>query len=79
MRVILAALILCALAQAGEARTRARQHWGGPDFAISCDTVRAWRAEIGAMSAQAKATLARQFKISRKQRRQAWACLRGSR
>jgi hypothetical protein len=78
MRLFCAALLLCLAATSAEA-ARSQRHWGGPDFAISCDTVRAWRKQINAMSAQTKAEMARQFNITRKQRRQAYACLRGKR
>jgi hypothetical protein len=60
-----------------EARSQSQQHWGGSDFAISCTTVREWRGAVGRMSASRKSDLARQFNITRKQRRQAYACLKG--
>lgn len=72
-----AILILLAstmMALAGPVRTNAE--WGGPDLGISCDTVRAYRAEIEAMSPKVKAQLSESFGITRKQRRQAMACLR---
>lgn len=56
---------------------RAQQHWGGSDFAFSCATVREWRGAVNRMSAARRAELARQFNITRKQRRQAYACLKG--
>ena len=78
MRPTCAALLLCLVASNVDA-ARAQQHWGGSDFAISCDVVRTWRKQINAMSAQTKAEMARRFNITRKQRRQAYACLRGKR
>jgi hypothetical protein len=84
MRLLsLAAFIVFALLMAwafhGKARaeSRSQQHWGGSDFAFSCATVREWRGAVGRMSAARKADLARQFNITRKQRRQAYACLKG--
>jgi hypothetical protein len=56
---------------------RAQKHWGGSDFAFSCQTVREWRGAVNRMSAARRAELARQFNITRKQRRQAYACLKG--
>ena len=81
MRAFIAALALASalspVAPPSLAATRATQHWGGPDFPISCDTVRAWRAEIEAMSPATRAALAAKFHITHKQRRQARACLKG--
>lgn len=71
----LAVLVLLS-APAEARRSRAQAHWGGPDLPFACATVRANRAWIEALSAEARAALARQFNINRKQRRQAVACLR---
>jgi hypothetical protein len=82
MRVLFAALALAGVLTAGPAapasagRLRAQAQWGGPDFPFSCETVRSYRAEIESMSRATKVALARQFRITRKQRRQAEACLR---
>ena len=65
------------LTRPAHARPQSQQHWGGSDFAISCATVREWRGAVGRMSAARKTELARQFRITRKQRRQAYACLKG--
>jgi hypothetical protein len=56
---------------------RSHQHWGGSDFSISCDTVREWRGAVNRMSPARRAELARKFNITRKQRRQAYTCLKG--
>lgn len=79
MRPLFATLALAgALCAASDAEAgRATRHWGGADFPFSCETVRSWRAQINGMSAATKDELARQFKITRKQRRQAMACLKG--
>jgi hypothetical protein len=72
-----AILVLMASSMAALAGpARANAEWGGPDLGISCDTVRAYRAEIEAMSPKVKAQLSESFGITRKQRRQAMACLR---
>lgn len=76
MRAILAALVFALAAEPAAARTRAQTHWGGPDLSISCETVRSYRPQIDGMSRATRAALARQFGITRKQRRQALDCLR---
>lgn len=76
MRALLTTLFLFITIPA-EAKTRAQKHWGGSDFPISCSTVREWRGAIGRMSPSRRSELARQFHITPKQRRQAYACLRG--
>lgn len=55
---------------------RAKAQWGGSDLGVSCETVRAYRAEIAAMPPETRSQLARSFGITRKQRRQAMACLK---
>jgi hypothetical protein len=84
MRIVaIAAFVVFALLMAwafhGKARaeTRAQKHWGGADFPISCDTVREWRGAVNRMSSARRSQLARQFNITPKQRRQAYACLKG--
>lgn len=79
MRPILpAALILWTIfIVPADARTRAQTHWGGSDLFVSCDTVRGWRGAVESMSAAQRAALARKFNVTRKQIRQARACLRG--
>lgn len=72
-----AALLLCLLitpALAG--RNLANRHWGGPNFPFSCETVRDYRAQINRMSPADRSYWARKFNITRKQRRQAMACLK---
>ena len=75
--VIIGAIAAYFLHGKARAAPRSQQHWGGSDFAISCDTVREWRGAVNRMSAARRAELARQFNITRKQRRQAYACLHG--
>jgi hypothetical protein len=79
MRLLLAALALAgALAAAPvAAASRAQRHWGGSDLPVTCATVREWRGLLEGLSAPARADLARRFKVTRKQLRQARACLRG--
>lgn len=76
-RAFLAIFALCLAASAPEAgRARNAAHWGGADLPVSCDTVRSYRPQIEGMTRAARTALARQFGITRKQRRQAEACLR---
>jgi hypothetical protein len=65
------------LSNPAQSRPRSQKHWGGADFAISCDTVREWRGAVNRMSSARRSQLARQFNITPKQRRQAYACLKG--
>jgi hypothetical protein len=71
-----AILILLASTMVAAATGRATKHWGGSDLPVSCETVRSYRAEIAAMSPETKTKLAQSFGVTRKQRRQAMACLR---
>jgi hypothetical protein len=78
MRAALAALALAlilAATAASAATRRPVRHWDGADLPVSCNTVRAWRSEIEAMSPATRAALAGKFRITRKQRRQAQARL----
>jgi hypothetical protein len=78
---ILSALIFVAMIvlwpAPAQSAPRSHQHWGGSDFSISCATVREWRGAVSRMSPARRAELARKFNITRKQRRQAYACLKG--
>lgn len=71
------AIFVTILQWPAKAASRAHRHWGGSDFQFSCQTVREWRGAVNRMSAARRAELARQFNITRKQRRQAYACLKG--
>ncbi len=75
----LAIAVTAAVVLHGKARaeSRAQKHWGGSDFPFSCASVLEWRGAIHRMSPARRAELARKFKITPKQRRQAYACLRG--
>jgi hypothetical protein len=70
-----AGLMLVALdAHAGRLRTQAQ--WGGLDLPFSCATVRAHRAEIEGMSPAMRSFWIKTLHVTRKQQRQARACLR---
>ena len=75
MRLLLATLAIAGAMTAAVA-ARSTRHWGGADLPLSCETVRGYQDYIKGMSAETRASLARQFHISRKMQRQARACLR---
>jgi hypothetical protein len=78
---ILSALIFIAMVvlwpAPAHSAPRSQQHWGGSDLPVSCATVREWRRPAGMMSRERRRQLEREFNVTPKWRRQAYACLKG--